>query len=177
MQIYIVNFFSSGRVVINVKDFRTELLEIHIPKLEELYGISFGIKGATQLIQTTSENDPDHSNNNQQDNILNGQDTSNIRNGKDTQNKNHHQNNILEKKIKFQTITNTMNNKQIISYFRTTHAIRTMTTKQQQKTQATGYTKYQHIKRMPHPNIKILREKLLLNNLKRRRSLIIKLNK
>ena len=60
-QIYIVNFFSSGRVVINAKDFRKELLEIHIPKLEEFYGITFDIKGATQLIQTTSGSEPDHS--------------------------------------------------------------------------------------------------------------------
>ena len=97
MQIYIVNFFSSGRVVINAKDFRKELLEIHIPKLEELYGITFDIKGATQLIKKTSGSEPDHSNNNQQDNIRNGQDTNNIRNGKDTQNKNHQQNNTLEK--------------------------------------------------------------------------------
>ena len=44
-QIYIVNFFSSGSVAINSKDFRKELLEIHIPKLEELYGITFDIKG------------------------------------------------------------------------------------------------------------------------------------
>ena len=93
MQIYIVNLFSSGRVVINAKDFRKELLEIHIPKLEELYGITFDIKGATQLIQTTSESEPDHSNNNHQDNIRNGKDTNKIRNGKDTENKNHQQNN------------------------------------------------------------------------------------
>ena len=144
MQIYIVNFFSSGRVVINAKDFRKELLEIHIPKLEELYRITFDIKGATQLIQTTSESEPDHPNSNQQDKRRNGQDTNNIRNGKVTQNKNHQQN-ITLKKIKLQAITNTMNNKQRISYFRTTHAIRTMTTKQQQKTQTTGYTKRQQI--------------------------------
>ena len=91
MQIYIVNFFSSGRVVINAKDFRKELLEIHIPKLEELYGITFDIKGATQLMQTTSESEPDDSSNNHQDG--NGKDTNNIRNGKDTQNKNRQQNN------------------------------------------------------------------------------------
>ena len=96
-QIYIVNFFSSGRVVINAKDFRKELLEIHIPKLEELYGITFDIKGTTQLIQTTSGSEPDHWNNNQQDNIRNGQDTINIRYGKDTQNKDHQQNNTLGK--------------------------------------------------------------------------------
>ena len=83
-QIYIVNFFSSGRVVINAKDFRKELLEIHIPKLEELYGTTFDIKGGTQLIQTTSESEPDHSNNNQQDNKRNWQDTNNIRNETDT---------------------------------------------------------------------------------------------
>ena len=41
-----------------------------------------------------------------------------------------------------------MNNKQRISYFRTTHAIRTMTTKQQQKTQTTGYKKYQQLQRI-----------------------------
>ena len=109
MQIYIVNFFSSGRVVINAKDFRKELLEIHIPKLEELYGTTFDIKGATQLIQTTSENEPDHPNDNQQDNIRNGQDTNNIRNGKDTQNKNHQQNNTLEKN---QTSDNNEHNEQ-----------------------------------------------------------------
>ena len=90
-QIYIVNLFSSGSVVINAKDFRKELLEIHIPKLEELYGITFDIKGATQLIQTTSESEPDDSSNNHQ--VGNGKDTNNIRNGKDTQNKNRQQNN------------------------------------------------------------------------------------
>ena len=109
MQIYIVNFFSSGRVVINAKDFRKELLEIHIPKLEELYGITFDIKGATQLIKKTSGSEPDHSNNNQQDNIRNGQDTNNIRNGKDTQNKNHQQNNTLGKN---QTSDNNKHNEQ-----------------------------------------------------------------
>ena len=109
LQIYIVNFSSSERVVINAKDFRKELLEIHTPKLEKLYGITFDIKGATQLIQTTSESEPDHPNNNQQDNIRNGQDTSNIRNGKDTQNKNHQQNNTLEKN---QTSDNNEHNEQ-----------------------------------------------------------------
>ena len=108
-QIYIVNFFSSGRVVINAKDFRKELLEIHIPKLEELYGTTFDIKGGTQLIQTTSESEPDHSNNNQQDNKRNWQDTNNIRNETDTQNKNHQQNNALEKN---QTSDNNEHNEQ-----------------------------------------------------------------
>ena len=70
-QIYIVNLFSSRRVVINVKDFRKELLEIQIPKLEELYDIPFDIKEATQFIQTT-ESEPDHPNNNPQDNMRNG---------------------------------------------------------------------------------------------------------
>ena len=37
-----------------------------IPMLEELYGTTY-IKGAKQLIQTTSESEPDQSNN--QDNI------------------------------------------------------------------------------------------------------------
>ena len=60
-----INFFNLGRVVINAKDFRKELLEINIPKLEELYGIAFVIKGAAHLTQTTSESEPDHSNNNQ----------------------------------------------------------------------------------------------------------------
>ena len=68
-QMYIVNFFGSEKFVINAKDFRKELLEIHIPKLEELYGITFHIKGATQLIQTTSESEPDHPNNNQQNSM------------------------------------------------------------------------------------------------------------
>ena len=36
-------------------------------------------------------------------------------------------------------------NKQRISYFRTTHAIWTMITKQPQKTQTTGYMKYQQL--------------------------------
>ena len=40
------------------------MLEIHIPKLEELCGIIFEIKGATQLIQTALESEPSHSNNN-----------------------------------------------------------------------------------------------------------------
>ena len=66
-QIYMVN--SWGRVVINATDFRKELLEIHIAQLEELYDITFDIKGATQLIQTILESEPDHPNNNQQDNI------------------------------------------------------------------------------------------------------------
>ena len=60
---------SWGRVVINATDFRKELLEIHIAQLEELYDITFDIKGATQLIQTILESEPDHPNNNQQDNI------------------------------------------------------------------------------------------------------------
>ena len=39
-----------------------------------------------------------------------------------------------------------MNNKKKINYFRMTHAIRTMTTKQQEKTQTImGYTKRQQI--------------------------------
>ena len=148
-----INFLSLGRVVINAKDFWKELLEINIPKLEELYGIAFVIKGAAHLTQTTSESEPDHSNNNQQDNIINGQVTNNIRSGKDTQSKNHQQiprtritSKIIHlKKIKLQTTTNTMNNKQRITYFRTTHTIWTITTKQQQKTKTTGYTKYQQI--------------------------------
>ena len=119
------------RVVINAKDFSKELLEIHIPKPEELYVIAFGIKGETQLIQTTSESEPDHPNNNQQDNI---------QNGKDTQNRNHQQDNTLEKN------QNSDNNQNKEQQTRRTHAIRKMTTKQQQKTQTTGYTKYQQIK-------------------------------
>ena len=43
-EIYMVNFFSSGRVTINAKDFRKELLEIHVSKLEELCDITFDIK-------------------------------------------------------------------------------------------------------------------------------------
>ena len=92
-QMYIVNFFSSERIVINAKDFRKKLLEIHIPKLEELYDIIFDIKGETQLIQTTSESESDYPNKNQQDNIRNGLDINNIRNGKDLQSKSHQQNN------------------------------------------------------------------------------------
>ena len=61
-------------------------------------------------------------------------------------------------------------NKKRISYFRRTHAIRTMTTKQQQKTQTMGYTKYQQLQRMSHPNMMISRAKLLLNNPKHRRT-------
>ena len=68
-QMYIVNFFGSEKVVIDAKGFRKELLEMHIPKLEELYGINFYIKGATQLIQTASESEPDHPNNNQQNSM------------------------------------------------------------------------------------------------------------
>ena len=96
-QICIVNFFTSVRVVIKAKYFRRELLQIHIPKIEELYDITFDIKGA-QSVQTTSESQPDHPNDNQQDNIRNEPDTNNIRNGRDTQNRNHQQNNTLEKK-------------------------------------------------------------------------------
>ena len=73
----------------NAKDFRKKLLEIQIPKLEELYDIIFDIKGETQLIQTTLESEPDYPNKNQQDNIRNGLDINNIRNGKDPQNKSH----------------------------------------------------------------------------------------
>ena len=135
-QVYIVNFFSSGKVVINAKDFRKKLLEIHIPKLEELYGITFDVKGATQLIQTTSE-----ANLTTQTTISNQLTTFEM--GKILRTR------ITSKVIllilKLQAITNTMNNKQRISFFRTTHAIRTMTTKQQQKTQTTGFTKYQQI--------------------------------
>ena len=92
-QMYIVNFFSSERIVINAKDFRKKLLEVHIPKLEELYDIIFDIKGETQLIQTTLESEPDYPNKNQQDNIRNGLDINNIQNGKDPQSKSHQQNN------------------------------------------------------------------------------------
>ena len=84
---------------------------------------------------------------------------------------------ILLKKIKLQTIMNTMNNMQRISYFQTTHAIRTMTTKQQQKTQTTGYMKYQQIQRVSHRNMRVSREKLLMNSPKHRRTLITKLKK
>ena len=111
-QNYIVNFFSSGRVVINVKDFRKKLLEILTPKLEELYCVTFDIKGATQFIQTTFESEPDHPNNNQQDNIWNGQDTNNIRNGKDIQNRNHQQNNTGTLEKKNQTSDNKEHNEQ-----------------------------------------------------------------
>ena len=86
------------------------LLEIHIPKIEELYDITFDIKvNSTQLIQTTLGSKLDHSNNNQQDKIRNGQDTNNIRNGKDTQNKNHQQSNTLGKN---QTSDNNKHNEQ-----------------------------------------------------------------
>ena len=61
------------------------------------------------MIQTASESEPDHPNNNQQDNIRNRQDTNNIRNGKDTQNKNHQQSNTLEKN---QTSDNSEHNDQ-----------------------------------------------------------------
>lgn len=40
-EIYILNFLTPGRVVINAKDFRKELLQIDILKLEELSGIVF----------------------------------------------------------------------------------------------------------------------------------------
>ena len=96
-QIDIVNFFSSSKVVINAKYFRKVLLEIHTTKLEQLYDITFNIKGATHLIQATSEREPDHPNNNQQNNIRYGKDTNNIRNGKDAQNSNHQENKTLEK--------------------------------------------------------------------------------
>ena len=65
-----------------------------------------------QLIQTTSESEPDHPNNNQQDNIWNGQDTNNIRNGKDTQNRNHQQKNIATLEKKNQTSDNKKHNEQ-----------------------------------------------------------------
>ena len=128
-QIYIVNFFTSGRVVINAKDFRIELRQIHISRLEKLCDKTFDIKGATQLIQTTSESEPGHPNNNQQNIIRNGQDTYNIRMGKILRS-GATSKIILLKKIKLQTA----NNKQRISYFRRTHAIGTVTTKRQQKT-------------------------------------------
>lgn len=40
-EIYILDFLTPGRVVINAKDFRKELLQIDILKLEELSGIVF----------------------------------------------------------------------------------------------------------------------------------------
>ena len=108
-QMYIVNFFSSERIVINAKDFRKKLLEIHIPKLEELYDIIFDTKGETQLIQTTLESEPDYPNKNQQDNIRNGLDINNIQNGKDPQSKSHQQNNTPKRN---QASDNTEHNEQ-----------------------------------------------------------------
>ena len=43
-QLYIFNFYKSGRIVINTKDSREKFLQTHIPSLEELYGVSFTIK-------------------------------------------------------------------------------------------------------------------------------------
>ena len=40
-EIYILDFLTPGRVVINAKDVRKELLQIDILKLEELSGIVF----------------------------------------------------------------------------------------------------------------------------------------
>ena len=177
MQIYIVNFFSSGRVVINAKDFRKELLEIHIPKLEELYGITFDIKGATQLIKKTSGSEPDHSNNNQQDNIRNGQDTNNIRNGKDTQNKNHQQNNTLEKN---QTSDNNEHNEQQEKNQLFSNDTCNSNDDNKTATENTDNGLYEiptNIKNVSHPDMRISREKLLLNNPKHRRTLITKLKK
>ena len=176
-QVYIVNFFSSGKVVINAKDFRKKLLEIHIPKLEELYGITFDVKGATQLIQTTSESEPDHPNNNQQDNIRNGQDTSNIRNGKDTQNKNHQQNNTLEKN---QTSDNNEHNEQHAKNQLFSNDTCNSNDDNKTATENTDNGLYEiptNIKNVSHPDMRISREKLLLNNPKHRRTLITKLKK
>ena len=90
LQIYIIKFSASGRIIINA-----------IPKIEELYGITFDIKGATQLIQTTSECECDH--------IWNRKNINNIWNGRDTQNRNHQQNNTLGKN---QTSDNNKHNEQ-----------------------------------------------------------------
>ena len=120
------------------------MLEIHIPKLEELYGITFDIKGATQLIQKTSGNEPDHSNNNQQDNIRTGQNTSNIRNEKDTRKKNHQQNNTLGKN---QTSGNNKHNEQQAKnqLFSNETCNSNDDNKTATETQTTDYKKYQQI--------------------------------
>ena len=168
-QVYIVNFFSSGKVVINAKDFRKKLLEIHIPKLEELYGITFDVKGATQLIQTTSESEPDHPNNNQQS-------TNNIRNGKDTQNKNHQQSNTLNT----QTSGNNKHNEQQAKNQLFSNDTCNSNDDNKTATENTDNGLYEiptNIKNVSHPDMRISREKLLLNNPKHRRTLITKLKK
>ena len=111
LKIYIVN---SERVVINASDFRKELQEIRTPKLKQLYDITLDIKDATQLIQAPSESEPDHS-----DNKITFEMRAILRTGITIKI-------ILLKKIKLQTATNTMKNKQRISYFGTTHVIRTL---------------------------------------------------
>ena len=169
LQIYVVNFSSSERVVINAKDFRKELLEIHIPKLEELYGITFDIKVATQLIQTTSESEPDHPNNNQQS-------TNNIRNGKDTQNKNHQQSNTLNT----QTSGNNKHNEQQAKNQLFSNDTCNSNDDNKTATENTDNGLYEiptNIKNVSHPDMRISREKLLLNNPKHRRTLITKLKK
>ena len=168
-QVYIVNFFCSGKVVINAKDFRKKLLEIHISKLEELYGITFDVKGATQLIQTTSESEPDHPNNNQQS-------TNNIRNGKDTQNKNHQQSNTLNT----QTSGNNKHNEQQAKNQLFSNDTCNSNDDNKTATENTDNGLYEiptNIKNVSHPDMRISREKLLLNNPKHRRTLITKLKK
>ena len=168
-QVYIVNFFCSGKVVINAKDFRKKLLEIHISKLEELYGITFDVKGATQLIQATSESEPDHPNNNQQS-------TNNIRNGKDTQNKNHQQSNTLNT----QTSGNNKHNEQQAKNQLFSSDTCNSNDDNKTATENTDNGLYEiptNIKNVSHPDMRISREKLLLNNPKHRRTLITKLKK
>ena len=43
---YVLNFYTTGRIVINTKLHRNEILEKRIPELEKLYGVQFKIKSA-----------------------------------------------------------------------------------------------------------------------------------
>ena len=46
LEYYAINFYASGRTLINTKNHRKELLEKRVPDLERVYGIIFQIKAA-----------------------------------------------------------------------------------------------------------------------------------
>ena len=53
---YVLKFFATGRIVINAKKHRQEMLQTRIPALENLYEVKFKIKGAVQKNDTSSTN-------------------------------------------------------------------------------------------------------------------------
>ena len=52
---HVLNFFATGRIVINAKMHRQEMLQTRIPALENLYEVKFKIKGAVQKNDTSRD--------------------------------------------------------------------------------------------------------------------------